>query len=158
MGVFVWQVPGGRKIASFPETPRIIGRSREIYGIRQITANAPQRILGRNVCFFPDGQRLAAANDGTIKIWDLRPSQEALNFRDLRSRSIVPPRLSWGADGHLLVASGLASTQVTLVDADTNREVADWRGLDDMVDRLVVSGPGRRVFAVTRNGTGYFWN
>jgi WD40 repeat protein len=73
-----------------------------------------------SVAYSPDGERLARANGGGVKVWDAKTGQELLNLKDGGMRVVFSP------DGKRL-ASGAKGSTVKVWDANNGKELLRLR-------------------------------
>jgi WD40 repeat protein len=126
----------------------------------------------RSLAWCADGKRIAtAADDGTVKVWDVPRGCETSSFtyyvKQVPSRDFQSPRassiLSWCPDGKRLAVMGEDDT-VTVRDVDTGESIPPLHGHPSNLDlhevrRAVAWSPdGKRLAATSPDGTFLVWD
>jgi WD40 repeat protein/tRNA A-37 threonylcarbamoyl transferase component Bud32 len=132
----VWEVPSGRERFSFRAT--------------------------RAVVFSPDGQRLAAAWQNVIKLWDVGLGQETFT---LRGHADEVRQLAFNAAGVLASADGYAYKDgvsvLRLWDGRPGAEKYRFKGKKTRwgsIDRVAFSPDGERLAGVSYDRTVHVWD
>src|SRR5262249_48339191 len=105
------------------------------------------------LAFAPQGTRLAsAADDGTVRLWDVSASRELWQAPGLFAAVSV---LAFSPDGRLL--AGAVSAEVHVWDAANGQEVAVIRGPQGAVNDIVFSTDGAVLVTGSADGTVRVW-
>jgi WD40 repeat protein len=105
------------------------------------------------VAFSPDGHRLAASGDQTVKVWNVDTRQLVLTLTGHK----VAEGVAFSPDGHT-VASGFGDNTVRLWNADTGRPLSDpFTGHTDLVSSVAFSPDGRRLVSASWDQTVRLW-
>jgi WD40 repeat protein/DNA-directed RNA polymerase specialized sigma24 family protein len=122
-------------------------------GRRLLTLNEGQADVINNVCFSPDGRRLAGATSGgQVKVWDAGTGRL---LRTLRGHTAAVRVAAFSADGRRLVTASADKT-ARLWDADTGKQVLAFRGHQAGV-LCAAFGPGGRVVSSAADGAVRVW-
>ncbi|WP_328470806.1 hypothetical protein OHA21_05495 [Actinoplanes sp. NBC_00393] len=98
-----------------------------------------------NVAFGPDGLLAAAADDGTIRIWDLDSTAAPVIIR--QPAGILPTSVAVSPDGRRVAAGGFEGVRVWSTDGRTGPEL--YRGQEFQYASVAFSPDGRRIAAGT---------
>jgi WD40 repeat protein/tRNA A-37 threonylcarbamoyl transferase component Bud32 len=109
----VWDVPGGKSFQRITVKVWDAGTGEEIRTVDLDTDRV------RSVAFSPDGQRLASAGGGKVKVWDLETGGELLTLKG--------ERMVFSQDGQRLATAGEDNT-VSVWDAATGKELRTLNG------------------------------
>lgn len=126
-----WQLPYQAPQVPKDHVARVIGNQRMRHGAAVTSLS-----------FSPDGQRLAAAaNDRTVKIWDLGNGHEILSYNGHADQVNA---VAYSPDGKF-IASGSAERDVRIWDAATGKNVRALKGIGIYSKALAWSRDGKYV-------------
>jgi WD40 repeat protein/tRNA A-37 threonylcarbamoyl transferase component Bud32 len=130
----------------------------------------------RSLAWSPDGKRLAAAaEDGTVKVWDVRSGKPTATFPYFVKQERPPPNLmggntfassvlSWGPDSKRLAVYG-EDEVITVWDVDAEKELValrhpstEPRDTHNVVCTVAWSPRGKRLAAASPDGTFVLWD
>ena len=103
----------------------------------------------RSVAFAPDGKTIAAAGD-TIRLYDLATGNERLRI----DRQAIG--LSFSADGKVL--TGAVKGAIYKWDAATGRPLSPDAAGDSVVEQIIPSPDGRKLFTRGQDGDAHIWD
>ena len=98
-----------------------------------------------SICFSPSGDRLYAGTSKGTAAWDLTTGRRLPGFK-----SAVTPNLTIAATTGGLFAAGLTGN-IGLLDAETGQSLAEFRGVDNFVEKILFSTTGGRLWILRGN-------
>jgi WD40 repeat protein len=122
------------------------------YPAEVVTLQGPDSVS--SVAFSPDGQKIAASGDHTVKIWDASRGRELLT---LRGHADIIWSAAFSPDGRT-IASGSSDHTIKLWSAVNGRELRTLRGHTDIVDQVAFSPDGRKIASVGVDRTVRLWD
>jgi WD40 repeat protein/tRNA A-37 threonylcarbamoyl transferase component Bud32 len=108
------------------------------------------RGAGTRVAFSPDGRRLAAADNGPLRIWDVLAGQEPVRLRGIEGWS-----LAFSPDSRLIACS---DPRVRLWDAVSGWPTLSFEGAPGYGGRVAISPDGRRLAAAANDRSLRVWD
>ncbi|MGB3513523.1 MAG: serine/threonine-protein kinase [Microcoleaceae cyanobacterium] len=107
------------------------------------------------IALTPDGQTLASASFGTIKIWNLKTGELRNNIKDAHRNKITSLAIS--PNGQILV-SGSADKTIKVWDLKTGKLVRIIPGHEGQVNAVAISPDGQTLASVGNDRLMKLWN
>jgi WD40 repeat protein len=105
-----------------------------------------------NVDFSPDGQQIASASSGTVKVWDATTGRELLTLPGRDRMECV----AFSPNGRL-IASGSFRGTIRLWDVTTGEEICTLRGHKKTVYSVAFNRDGTRIVSGSADRTIKVW-
>jgi WD40 repeat protein len=147
--LFVAFSPDGQQLAASTGSAVTLWEART--GREQLTLSGHTTWV-QSLAFSPDGEQLLTASlDGTARLWDITPGQEALTLMANGNRVAFSP------DGDRLATGGLDGI-ARLLDRESGEQLAALAGHEQGLFGVAYSPDGQRLATASLDGTAKVWD